>query len=291
MVLVREVWAENMDKEFAMIRSTLVKYPYVSMDTEFPGVIFSPNVEKHMYSHLNPLDQYSWMKRNVDCLKLIQVGLTLCDSQGNLPDFGTNICYVWEFNFRGFDVDRHRYNLESIELLKRQGIDFAKNGKKGISFLHFSKLFLESGLVFNPSVTWVTFHGTYDFGFMIKTLTRERLPGDLYQFMELVKSYFGVTVYDMKHIMEHFGLYGGLEKVAKALEVDRVVGKSHQAGSDSLLAMQTFMKLTDIYFSGESRDILNVFNCRLYGLELGPKGNGLMIGTSDMMSPIVYYIA
>eukprot|EP00983_Pelagomonas_calceolata_P041466 1138084-Pelagomonas_calceolata.AAC.4 len=35
---VREVFADNLDEEFRLIRDAVENFPFVAMDTEFPGV-------------------------------------------------------------------------------------------------------------------------------------------------------------------------------------------------------------------------------------------------------------
>ncbi|XP_021286847.1 probable CCR4-associated factor 1 homolog 11 [Herrania umbratica] len=239
-VLVRQVFAEDLEREFAIIRSAIDRYPFVSMDTEFPGTIFKQ--DKNLIHQADPAINYLFMKSNVDALRIIQLGLTLSDSQGNLPDFNTPYCYVWEFNFKDFDFERDCYDKESIKLLKMQGIDFVKNKKKGIDSKNFAKKILASGLVFS-SLTWITFHGAYDFGFLMKILTQHELPYDVNSFMAQLVYFFGYKIYDIKHTFRFFGLHGGLEKVAKLLNVARLTGVSHQAGSDSLLTLQCLMEL------------------------------------------------
>ncbi|KAG4153124.1 hypothetical protein ERO13_D04G164550v2 [Gossypium hirsutum] len=228
-VIVREVFADNLEYEFMLIQSALNNYPFVSMDTEFPGTIFKP--DKNIVQLGNPKINYRFMKVNVDALKIIQLSLTLSDSEGNLPDFETPFCYIWEFNFRDFDIEKDRYDKESIELLKRQGIDLTRNKEKGIYSRDFGMMFLISGLGFGE-LTWI--------------LTQHPLPPDLKSFMRHMTYYFGCRIFDIKYNFKIFNLHGGLEKVAKTLNVARVAGLSHQAGSDSLLILHCFMRIKNM---------------------------------------------
>ncbi|KAL7199854.1 hypothetical protein ACSBR2_022042 [Camellia fascicularis] len=240
-------------------RSVLDDYPNVAMDTEFPGtIIFS---EKH-YSCLFPSDNYFLMKSNVDALNLIQVGLTLSDNQGNLPDLYTDSCYVWQFNFRDFDIESDDLrNADSIKLLKGQGIDFKRNREEGIDSREFAEMLLWSGLVYKrPLKRWVTFHSGYDFGFLIKMLTHRELPENLETFMAMVHYYFGGNVYDIKHLMRDCnGLNGGLERAAKALVLSL---SSNNAGIDEIKRAYRTMVLKyhpDVCHPSEKKESASMF--------------------------------
>ncbi|CAJ2676601.1 CCR4-associated factor 1-like protein 11 [Trifolium pratense] len=261
-IMIREVWAFNLDSEFSLIRQLVPHYRFVSMDTEFPGVIYTPKVD---YRSLQPSDHYRYLKANVDALKLIQLGLTLTDANGNLPRVDSNYC-IWQFNFREFDVEHDPHNQDSIQMLQRQGIDLPRNFLHGVDSLRFADLMLKSGLVLNTSVVWVTFHSAYDFGYLVKTLIRRDLPDTLQEFLGTLTILFGNNVYDMKHMMKFCNsLYGGLDRVATTLNVCRVAGKSHQAGSDSLLTWLAFKKMVDTYFINNE---VQKHAGKLFGLEI-----------------------
>ncbi|KAJ0536827.1 putative poly(A)-specific ribonuclease [Helianthus annuus] len=206
-IQIREVWNDNLEEEFEFIRLIVDDFPYVAMDTEFPGIVIRP-----VGNFKNTNDyHYQTLKDNVDMLKLIQLGLTFSDEQGNLPTFGSdtdtdtdNRHCIWQFNFREFNMKDDVYANDSVELLRESGIDFKKNNEKGIDVGRFGELLMSSGIVLNDSVYWVTFHS---------------------------------------------GLHGGLNKLAQLLEVERI-GICHQAGSDSLLTSCTFRKLIENFFSG-----------------------------------------
>lgn len=258
-VHIREVWNGNLEEEFELIREIVDDYPYIAMDTEFPGIVIRPvgNFKNNYDYH------YQTLKDNVDMLKLIQLGLTFFDENGNLPTCGTDKCCIWQFNFREFDVDEDVFANDSIELLRQSGIDFKKNNEEGIDSRRFGELLMSSGIVLNDNVCWVTFHSGYDFGYLVKLLTCQNLPETQEKFFTLMNLYFPV-LYDIKHLMRFCNsLHGGLNKLAELLDVERV-GISHQAGSDSLLTACTFKKLKESFFSGS----LDKYAGVLYGLGL-----------------------
>ncbi|MFS7895778.1 putative poly(A)-specific ribonuclease [Helianthus anomalus] len=118
-VHIKEVWNDNLEEEFDLIREIVDDNPYIAMDTEFPGV------------------------DNVDMLKLIQLGLTFSDEDGNLPTCGTHKPCIWQFNFREFNVNEDIFANDSIEMLRQCGIDFKKNNEMGIDVNWFGELFKE----------------------------------------------------------------------------------------------------------------------------------------------------
>jgi len=120
-----------------------------------------------------------------------------------------------------------------------------------------------SGLVLNDDVKWVSFHSSYDFGYLLKTLTCKELPMEESAFLELLHTYFPY-IYDVKYMMTAVeGMYGGLSALADTLQVERI-GPMHQAGSDSLLTAQTFFSLINKHFQGTCDD--SKFRGELFGL-------------------------
>ena len=65
----------------------------------------------------------------MDLLKIIQLGLTFLDEQGNLPEAGPS---TWQFNFK-FNLTEDMYAEESVGLLQNSGIQFSKHEQEGIN--------------------------------------------------------------------------------------------------------------------------------------------------------------
>jgi len=250
---IREVWAYNLEEEIEKICEVIQKYPYVAMDTEFPGVVARP-VGDYGSNDM----QYQTLRCNVDMLKLIQLGLSFSDKDGNWAPG----CACWQFNFK-FSLSGDMFAEDSIELLKTSGIDFEKSERSGIDVQYFGEVVMMSGLILSDEVKWVSFHSSYDFGYLLKTLTCTSLPQDEAAFLDLLHTYFP-CIFDVKFMMTAVeGLHGGLSGLADTLQVERI-GPMHQAGSDSLLTAQTYFSLIGKHFGGvcdESR-----FRGELFGL-------------------------
>jgi len=249
-VMTRSVWSYNLEAEFELIRRVIELFPFISMDTKFPGVIFQSHP-----TLWQPQNNYAVMKANVDCMHLIQVGLTFSDYHGNLPTFGTSHRFIWEFNFCEFDVTCHPHAPHSVALLQRQGMDFHKNRNLGVNIVQFVELMMISGLLCNSHIRWITFHGAYNFAYMIKVLNHRflhmqpLLPPNLGDFLQLVKFFFGQEIYDVKHLVRFCpNLHGGLDRVSESLGLDNSARKSHHAGSYSLVTLHVFNEIKKLYF-------------------------------------------
>lgn len=245
------MWADNLDVEMENVRRLAEKYRYISMDTEFPGIVARPlqRMEASAYYYEN-------VRINVDLLKIIQLGVTFTDDQGR-PVEG---CCCFQFNFQ-FDVEEDMHARDSIDLLRRSGIQFDQHRSRGISLHRFGELLISSGLVLTDDVTWVSFHGGYDFGYLLKVLTCLPLPRRASQFFEKLRIYFPSLV-DVKHLTDRVGKTNsaaqglgklGLSKLGDVLKLPRI-GSMHTAGSDSLLTAFAYFKLKQLHFSGSGDD-------------------------------------
>lgn len=236
-----DVWADNLEQEFAVIRETVVNYPLIAMDTEFPGVVARPigNFKSSSDFH------YQTVRCNVDLLKIIQFGITFCNEEGELAP---GIC-TYQFNFK-FSITEDVYAQDSIDLLTRSGIEFQQHEDRGIDPLIFAELLMCSGIVLCEDVAWITFHAGYDFAYLLKLLTCKPLPQDEEDFFADLQL-FCPRLYDIKYLMRFCeNLKGGLNKLAEDIAVERI-GPEHTAGSDSLLTQATFFKMRSLFFEKE----------------------------------------
>lgn len=209
------------------------------------------------------MPDYSILKKNVDELKIIQVGITLFDKQGNNPcSYPT-----WQFNFK-FDDLKDKHSQESIDMLKGYGINFLLLQSQGISMEIFGEYLLTSGLVLNENVKWISFHGSYDFAYLLKIITGQNLPESKAEFIRDLELYF-TNFFDIRVLVKPFENFSrcSLQRLATELGITRV-GCQHQAGSDSLLTGEIFFKIIREFVFEYEKDVHN-----LYGFELDIEDN------------------
>ncbi|EER27334.1 CAF1 family ribonuclease containing protein [Coccidioides posadasii C735 delta SOWgp] len=275
---IRDVWKHNLAQEMESLRALVEKYPYISMDTEFPGIVARP-----MGTFTTKADyHYQTLRCNVDLLKMIQLGVTLFSEEGEVPPAypangtlhanGNHLVpapCTWQFNFH-FSLENDMYAQESTSMLAKAGIDFTMHEKNGIDPLEFGALLMTSGLVLLDDVHWISFHSGYDFGYLMKIMLCKPLPDDEEEFHKLLSIFFP-SLYDIKFLMKHasrnqsvngspltqgavqilanLGQKSGLQDIADELGVKRV-GIAHQAGSDSLVTGEIFWKMRQLVFNG-----------------------------------------
>lgn len=250
---INKVWKTNLENSMLTIKNLVKKSNYISIDTEFPGIV---SHKKKITKELSK-NQYQSLKCNVDLLNPIQLGLTFSNEEGEISE--TDGC--WQFNFY-FDLRNEMFAQDSIHLLLRSGVNFYEHKKKGIDVKKFSYLFLNSGLVSNHKIKWISFHSGYDFCYLIKILRNKLLPFNLNKFFKILRKFFP-CFYDIKYVALYCqNLHGGLNKLAEKFKVLRF-GPVHQAGSDSLITLKVFFKLKQRY----PREIVeNKHKGILYGL-------------------------
>ena len=227
-----EVYEDNFIQEIKNLSELLEEYNYVGMDTEFPGTVYCvPNFTEDFY--------YRTLKLNCDNLKLIQLGITLTNDKGEYPkDYPI---HTWQFNFE-FDQTKDKFSQSSMNLLVNSGIDFNILKESGIKHRTFAEYFMASGLVLNPDVHWISFQGSYDFGYLLKNLLQNPLPEKEEDFTSLLSTYFP-NHYDIKNYVKgKDNFQGSLNRLAQNLDVLRD-GQIHQAGSDSAVTVDVFLKL------------------------------------------------
>ncbi|EJW03994.1 hypothetical protein EDEG_01727 [Edhazardia aedis USNM 41457] len=248
-----DVWKDDLKNEMARIRSIVEDYPFISMDTEFPGVIARPLGTFKSQSSFN----YQQLRCNIDLLNIIQIGMTFSKGSDEIYPI------IFQFNFF-FDLDKDMYSQESLDLLVKAEIDFDKHKSHGIDKEDFGEILITSGVVMNPNVTFITFHSLYDFGYLSKVILNNPMPQNENQFYEYLKALFP-NFYDIKLLVIGTSYHKkGLQDLSEAFGVKRI-GTAHQAGSDSLITCQCFWALREKMYENIIDE--DKFKNKLFGLE------------------------
>lgn len=230
---------------------------------------------------------YQTLRCNVDLLKLIQLGITLWSEDGELPPAHLDTPFdrhqysnklamcpcTWTFNFK-FSLHDDMSSEASIDMLKKAGVDFEKCAVMGIDPKAFGARLIDSGLVLQDNVTWLSFHSGYDFGYLVKLMYPALMPKDDEEYLEFVKIWFR-KIYDIKYLLRYtqqrarngtthqqavdivtaLGQRSGLQDLADELGCPRE-GQQHTAGSDAWLTGAVYWAMRSKIFNNEVPDEL-----------------------------------
>jgi hypothetical protein len=114
-------------------------------------------------------------------------------------------------------------------------MDLTRHSSEGIPYELFGQHFGRSSLVRNACLGWVVFSGIYDWAYMLKMVTGQKLPSDIKAFDSLLDEVFPHR-FDVRHAEP----YGSLNDVA-AKHGLRHRGCAHTGGSDALLTLELLL--------------------------------------------------
>ena len=135
---------------------------------------------------LKLLSNYELLKINVNSTHLIQLGISFCEITENGDEFS------WQFTFKEFNEKDYSHSTTFVAFLEEPGDNLlVKNKLNGIESYKFVNQLMESSLLSNPKIKWVTFHGNSDFGYLIKMMSIGRvLSLEVNEFQGMMNSIF-----------------------------------------------------------------------------------------------------
>ncbi|XP_062201475.1 probable CCR4-associated factor 1 homolog 11 [Phragmites australis] len=240
-VPVHAVWADNLDAQLGAVQYFAARARCVAVTVHYPGVVHGASQDQTM---LTAEQRYAIVKANVDALKPLQVGLSICTHDGRLA--------AWEFNLSGFDPAVDPYAAHSVSYLAFRGLDVDAHRLNGIPMTRLTTALRFCGLVYRPGISWTTYAGAYHVAYLMKVISGgNKLPGDMARFLGAVRRCLG-EVYDVARMAgDCQDMPVGLERVASRLRLAPPLFSSQLAGAGSVLALQAFMILRCHEFQGD----------------------------------------
>ena len=229
---IRDVWSNNFIKEFESLLSTVNGSgpgTIMGFDVEFPGFFR----EEALWCS-NREAQYQALRANVDLLMPIQIGVAVASIDGTTLN-------AWNFNLK-FDADSDLHTESALTFLSRAGLRLGDHARFGIDASLFGQMLAGSPLVGSHDRVplWVTLSGQYDFGYLVKVLTGQRLPSD----NDAFQKHLDVLCSRRRELRDQCP-YGSLDTLAFQNCVVRC-GAAHTAGSDALTTLELYVALVGL---------------------------------------------
>lgn len=193
--IIKEVWSSNLEHEFQSLRTFIndkTSKVFIAIHQEIPGIVARPVGTFKSSSDYH----FQTLRANSDLLNLIQLSLCVVKISKN-ETISTPV--IWQFNFL-YDLSKEMYNEEHLAMLAQTSqINFQLLLTQGIPHFQFAELMIESGLILDDNINWVSFHAGYDLGFFVSLLLNDDLPVDEPDFYWWCAKYFP-NFYDLKYI-------------------------------------------------------------------------------------------
>ena len=171
---------------------------------------------------LKLLSNFDLLKIKLDSTHLIQLGLSFCEVTENGDEFS------WQFIFKEFNDEDHSHSNMFVAFLKEPGDDLlVKNKLNGIESYKFVNKLMESSLLSNPKIKWVTFHGNSGFSYLIKMLSIGRvLRLEVNECKDILNSIFCGGVIDLRYTLNSLSDFHSkkLKDVANFMEAQLDTG-------------------------------------------------------------------
>ncbi|KAM0842692.1 hypothetical protein ACQ4PT_058204 [Festuca glaucescens] len=253
---VRSVWAHNFAAESRVFHQVAPGAWHVALNVQYPGCVAVHSSGRQHYD-LTAEEGYEVIRANVALLKPLQVGIAVRTVDGHR--------FAWEFNLRGFDIDKDTRDPRSIAYLAGCGVDFSRLPQAGIDGFKLRFLLQDSGLL-RARPLWATFTGAYHVAYFVRLMYGENLPDGVDDFMKMAHQLLG-PLYDVKRLArEHdTSCVGSLSNVVKKLDVVPLgegISKSKPAGTGSMLALLAFETLKQKLGANTEK-----YRHQLYGLQ------------------------
>ncbi|XP_031500304.1 probable CCR4-associated factor 1 homolog 10 [Nymphaea colorata] len=246
-VITKQVWKENFVKEFSFMweRAIIAGYKTVSLSTR---LLLCQERIPATNAWGDSDANYSALAQTTDRFKnIVKVGFALCNRQGDLPRcWNTKRPCIWEFNLMPLEERAYSEREESFLEEFCGGVNSEQLRRQGIDLKVMFDLLINTCIVQNDSISWVTFKGGLDFMALLR-FGLQNTPGvhlEREQFFRHLHTYFPVF-YDMAAVLgfDPVADNGTIEVSARSLNVWREDMPPHGAASDSLLALRMFMEI------------------------------------------------
>ncbi|KAF7031912.1 hypothetical protein CFC21_043162 [Triticum aestivum] len=176
--------------------------------------------------------RYALMKANVDGLKPLQVGIAVCDHQGQQV--------AWEFNLRDVCRLADAHDDKALDYLAERGLDLDTLCNHSVDAYMLGAL------------SWITYAGAYHVTYLLNIVTGGALlPHDVVGFIGAMQYYLGQQVYDVATMAAGCpGMPVGLDRIAANLRIHPPWGSPRFAGAAGVRVLLAFRILKDGQFGG-----------------------------------------